>query len=130
MVSSVIHEKVLICPIVLNGKKRGDRSVFSVGGLMKMSKITWDFIVKHEPMMAVMLKRAQAIKDDKSKPSFCAHEHWYGWGKKPRGGLKHDVIYLVGWHARSPELRSMEAYDVGYMKVYNALPDCRNCGCL
>jgi hypothetical protein len=31
--------------------------------------------------------------------------------------------------ATDPRLRTSEAYDVAYETIYNALPDCRNCGC-
>ena len=40
------------------------------------------------------------------------------------------MIYLVGHLCHKPEVKTMEAYHVAYDKLYNALPDCRNCVCM
>jgi hypothetical protein len=47
-------------------------------------------------------------------------------------GFESQMTKLVGFYARNrhPELTTMEAYDVAGKKLYDALPRCRNCGCL
>ena len=95
-----------------------------------MATITWDELTALEPRLLALLQEAEAIKDDKRKPSFCANAHWYGYGGHP--GIKPRLLELVGW-ARpygSAELRGTRAYDVAYETIYDALPDCRgDCSC-
>lgn len=94
--------------------------------------ITWAKLVKLEPRLAGVLAEARAVKDDKSKPVFCANAAWYGYGAN-RNGLREKVIRLVGWEAERkgiPELRTQAAYDVAYHHVYDALPPCRDCICM
>jgi hypothetical protein len=100
---------------------------------MTAKEPTWSELVKLEPRLGELLARAKAIVDDGGE-SFCANHRWVGCGNGPacekcRGGLKDELVMLVGWEASNPELESSEAYDVAYDKVYKALPDCRNCGC-
>lgn len=94
--------------------------------------ITWDKLVELEPRLTSLLAEAQSIRDDKSKPVFCANSVWYGYHLHD-GGLREKVIQLVGWEAQRkgvPELRTQAAYDVAYQHVYDALPPCRNCLCM
>jgi len=88
-----------------------------------MDKLTWKELTAAEPRLVALLKEARAVKDN-GGPSFCANKVWY----RP-GGLKSRLVELVGWGARDPKLRSVEAYDLAYTKVYGVLPDCRNCIC-
>jgi hypothetical protein len=53
---------------------------------------------------------------------YCANRHWYGWRGQP--GFKTRMLYLVGFHADNPALRTMRAYDVAYHHLYYLLPDC------
>lgn len=77
-----------------------------------------------EPRLAELLKEARAVKDPGGR-SFCANHVWY-----KRGGFKDRLIKLVGWYANDPRLKTSEAYDVAYRKIYDVLPACRNCNCL
>ncbi len=98
---------------------------------MNNEKITWELLCSLEPRLLDLLAEVRAIKDDKSKPSFCANAVWYGEFGHP--GIKPKLIHLVGWHASGTDrrLRSPEAYDLATNTLYNALPDCRgDCFCL
>jgi hypothetical protein len=46
--------------------------------------------------------------------------------------FKDELVLLVGWEAQSrdPRIRTMEAYDAAYDKLYTVLPHCRNCICI
>jgi hypothetical protein len=91
-------------------------------------RAAWRELTKIEPGLQRLLDHIRTIKDDKSRPAFCANGVWYGYYGHP--SLKEHMSHLVGWHAANPKLRTMEAYDVAYTKLYSALPDCRNCMCL
>jgi hypothetical protein len=90
--------------------------------------ITWTQIVKLEPRLAALYRQAKAVKDDKSKRSFCANTVWYG--SYGRAGFKDRMVRLVGFETANPRLQTMRAYDIAYGKLYSALPDCRNCMCM
>ena len=96
-----------------------------------IERITWKRLCKLEPRLLDLYERASGIRDDLSKPSFCANNVWYGRRGWP--GLKPQLWELVGFGARrwgaDPQLWSSLAYDIAYRKVYDALPDCRNCAC-
>ena len=62
-------------------------------------------------------------EESKNKRCVCANHIWYQ-DFKPRLRL------LVGWEARNPLLWSSECYDVAYQKIYDAMPECRECGCI
>jgi len=92
-------------------------------------KPTWKALVKTEPRLAVLLKEAQSV--DGSGARFCANRVWYGYGKT--NSFKDRVCRLVGWEAGrcvDPMLKTQGAYDVAYDKIYDALPDCRDCVCI
>jgi hypothetical protein len=93
----------------------------------KAKPLTWAQMVEIEPRLAALLAEIRKIKDDKSKPGFCANLRWYG--SYDRSSLKGRFFRLAGFYAAKEELRTMEAYDLGYDKLYSALPDCRNCPC-
>lgn len=95
-------------------------------------RLTWGRLVRLEPRLAAVLVDAEAVDpgDDKR---FCANRVWYG--RQAEGGLRGRLYRLVGWGRRgqpgvSPALATSEAYDVAYRRVYDALPACRECGCL
>lgn len=88
-----------------------------------MEKMTFEELAKIEPRLKTLLKEAQAIKDP-GGPSFCANHIWY----KPLG-FKDRLNKLVGWEAKDERLKSSEAYDLAYEKIYDSLPPCRNCLC-
>jgi hypothetical protein len=89
---------------------------------------TWAKLVKSESRLLDLLQEAKATKDDKSKLSFCAHDYWYR-----EDGLRDRLYCLVGWEAEKwyvSELRTSEAFDIAYDKIYESLPNCRNCSCV
>jgi hypothetical protein len=96
----------------------------------KTKSMTWSQMVAVEPALGSLLAEIRKVKDDKTKPAFCANAWWYGYGSRADCGFKARFIYLVGFHATKKELRTMEAYSFAYNKLYSALPDCRNCQCL
>ena len=86
-------------------------------------KLTWRELVKREPELRTLLKKAKAVDD--SDPHFCANAVWYQH-------FKPVLCDLVGWDARVRDgvVNSSEAYDIAYHKIYQALPDCKACACL
>jgi hypothetical protein len=91
---------------------------------------TWGELVKIEPRLLALATEASAYKKDSpGKEYVCANDRWYGYGEWKDRGIKARLLYLVGWDAWNPALRSMEAYDLAYSYIYNLLPDCRNCAC-
>jgi hypothetical protein len=86
-----------------------------------LSDPTWAEMVVAEPALERLLADIRAVQDDPAKASFCAETHW----PKFKSALR-----LVGFSARNPELRSMEAYETAVSALYAALPACRNCPCL
>lgn len=92
----------------------------------EQSAITWERAVAVEPRLAVLLDRARRLHAAKKCTENEPHWHlWYGCGDRPacecRGGLKQEVVDLVGWNASAPELTNCAAYDLGYHTVYDAL---------
>ena len=85
--------------------------------------MTWAEIIKIEPALESLYDEAKAVRDEGSGDSFCANLIWYEQFK-PR------LVRLAGWDARKSELRSTEAYDLAYRKIYDPIPACRGCGCL
>ena len=97
---------------------------------MTEEKITWSLLCDLEPRLIHLLAKVREIEDDKRKPSFCANSIWYGeYGQE---GIKPRLVQLVGWQAMGsdPRLKTTQAYDLAYEKLYNLLPPCRNCNCL
>ncbi len=92
--------------------------------------VTWADLVRREPRLIPLL--TEAVKQHRDTDShYCANGKWYGFGKYRDRGLKPRLVRLVGIHAESsdPVLHTSEAYDVAYQRVYDALPNCRDCGC-
>jgi hypothetical protein len=102
-----------------------------VGMTPHKSRPTFAKLVAQEPRLRTLLQRAQAVKDDRRKPAFCANAVWYGYGPYHGRGLKEQLCWLVGWGRKDghPILATEEAYDVAYETIYLALPNCRECLC-
>ncbi len=94
--------------------------------------LTWAQMVRLQPGLDRLLKEIEAVKDDKTRPGFCANAWWYGFGSRAELGFKSRFIYLVGFHCRNadPRMRTMAAYDKALHRLYQALPNCRNCNCI
>lgn len=76
-----------------------------------------------KPQLHDLYEEAKAVKDDPSKPAFCANAVWYGFGCWDGRGLKARLGQLVDG------LKDHLAEDLATDVIYDALPDCRNCGC-
>lgn len=89
-------------------------------------------LCKKEPRLLDLYRKVAAISDDKSKSSFCANSHWYGFGEGEGipGGLREMLDDLVGFFAENPKLRTFQAHDLARRFLYDELPDCRSCTCL
>lgn len=87
------------------------------------------YIIK-EPRITDLLVEAASIVDDPNEDGFCANGVFFGYGD-PRNSMKRRLLHLVGWYADNalPGLRTEEAYNTVYERIYDALPNCRNCRC-
>jgi hypothetical protein len=88
-------------------------------------RLTWAAMVELEPMLGELLREVKAIRAPEGE-RFCANEVWYGYNGHP--GIKPRLCELVGWDAKHPALRTIQAYDLAYDYLYDRLPDCRDCG--
>jgi predicted DNA-binding transcriptional regulator AlpA len=92
----------------------------------------WNTLVKLEPRLDKLYRKVTAIKDDPTKPSFCANYEWYD-NTTDGPSLESQMCTLVGRKCKNTggdkRLKSKEAYDIAYRTLYNKLPDCRNCQC-
>jgi hypothetical protein len=79
--------------------------------------VTFEQLVKIEPRLKDLQSQAEQI--DGSNPDFCANEVWYR-------ALKPILLNLVGWEAAHPLLKSKEAYDCAYQRIYERLPNCKH----
>jgi hypothetical protein len=86
-----------------------------------MKKLTWEQLIAIEPRLLDMYLEAQAVEDNGKR--FCANQVWLNWFK-PR------LLWLVGWQCSKAEISTSEAWDLACRKIYNALPDCRDCYCM
>jgi len=85
--------------------------------------MSWEKLIELEPRLAELLEEAKQVKD-LGGSSFCANQTWFN-----RFGKRLDK--LVGWYAEgAPAIQTSESYDIAFMKIYDALPACRNCTCL
>jgi hypothetical protein len=84
-------------------------------------KLTYEQLTKFDPSLNILLRRAR------NHAGNCANAAWYG----PEG-LRAEMSRVIG-HGRThgpSELKTPQAYDVAYKTLYEALPDCKGCGCL
>jgi hypothetical protein len=93
---------------------------------MTQPQLTWQEMLLLEPRLKQLHKSIKAIKDDTQQPYFCANQHWL------LGGLKEELLQLVGWDSTHPDerMRSDTTYNTAYHKLYETLPDCRDCHCV
>lgn len=85
-------------------------------------KITWETIIAIDPYFDDLLREIEGIEQGEN---FCANNVWY---KR----YKPIVLRRVGWYAPNyaPEiLKTERAYEIVYEKLYDALPNCKGCGC-
>jgi hypothetical protein len=140
--------EVVAVPPVLTPPVRPDASVDAVPGLVNLADLarqspppppvgspgkidgplTFAELAKREPRLLDLLAEAQAHHRNR-EPVFCANAVMLGYpGFQP--GLKNRLRRLVGWEAgQGGMLRTREAYDLAFQTIYQALPDCRRCGC-
>ena len=78
-------------------------------------------LVDEAPELGRLYTEAASLADPGDTRYFCANRVWYG-------RFRSQVVEQVGFRAWNPKLRTTSAYDLGYQTIYNALPDCRNCG--
>jgi hypothetical protein len=93
-------------------------------------EITWEELVAHEPGLDDLLRDVRSVKD-RGGPYFCKHEAWaHGW--KNRAAFRNRTYRLVGFGSRHRDsfLATSQAYDVVLETILEALPPCRNCGCV
>jgi hypothetical protein len=93
-------------------------------------KLTWRDLVRLEPRLGELEREARAVRRSPRArdPHFCANDSWYG--RRGWIGFKPRLLWLVGWEARNPALRTCQAYDIAYRYLYDLLPPCRECACL
>lgn len=86
--------------------------------------LTWETLIAIDPFFDGLLSGIEGIELEPGE-RFCANDTWY---KK----YKPLILRRVGWHAPNYApgiLRTERAYDIVYQKLYDALPNCRNCSC-
>lgn len=91
--------------------------------------LSWDGLVDADYRLGVLLDLIEDLKPGDGH--FCANEAWYGT-TDPDAGIRARMDALVGWNREesTPDLlQSREAYDLAYDTLYDALPNCRGCGC-
>jgi hypothetical protein len=119
---------------------------------------TFANLCKIVPRLRQLHDLAASVRDDKRQESFCANYLWYGalkpqlerlvgWNARwePLPDEPRRTVFLRASEVRRkpqwevepmyglPEevelVTSSAAYSVAYQTVWEALPDCRNCGC-
>lgn len=95
----------------------------------RTTRPTWGHLVRAAPRLKALLEEARQVRSHDS-PTFCANNVWFGYFE--HRGFKPRLHHLVGWavadrRGASHLLASSEAYEVAYQKIYQALPDCRDC---
>jgi hypothetical protein len=88
----------------------------------KAPALDWNRICVLHPYLRGLYEQAKGVRDDKRKKRFCANQVF-------DAQFKPYFENHVGWNSPTPELKSSLAYDIVCHKIYNALPDCRNCFC-
>src|SRR5437899_8245817 len=85
---------------------------------------SWERLVELEPRLQDLLH--EAGRRPTAELPFCRYQAWYG-----RGGIKIRLARLVGLGAEQPGLlTTVAAYEVGYRRVFAAIPECdEDCSC-
>ncbi len=91
---------------------------------MHHPKLTWEELVRRQPLLGELEAMVVEVRDDPAHPSFCANNVW-------TQHFEDRMFRLVGLHAErhDPVLRTREAYDLAFQHLHELLPDCRNCLC-
>ena len=94
-------------------------------------RLTWAELVEREPALGQLEREMRAFRRTPRGDDFCANARWYGYGRFRGIGYKPRLVELVGMCARSddPALRTSDAYDLAYRRLYDLLPDCQQCAC-
>ncbi|KUK63674.1 MAG: hypothetical protein XD84_1969, partial [Desulfotomaculum sp. 46_80] len=77
--------------------------------------MTFNEMTKTEPRLKQLYNKARMV--DGSGKHFCANYTWYEL-------FKPQLLDMVGTGAARAELRTVEAYNCAYRRIYEALPDC------
>ena len=86
-------------------------------------KITWDEIVRRAPILGALYKIARNFK---TYPGYDKLDVWYGFDG--RLGFKPILVEVVGVAVNHDSvLRTSEAYDIAYQKIFGALPEFSPC---
>jgi hypothetical protein len=96
---------------------------------IQRATLTWKELTRLEPRLEALYHKAKNVKDDRMREAFCANCCWYGYGRYEGEGFKPQLLHLVGFQCDIPELKTMQAYDLAYRRIYDVLPPCRNCNC-
>lgn len=92
--------------------------------MLEKNDSMWDTLIAEQPQLSLLLGIAESYS--KRSRNFCANRIFQRL-------LKPFIYKMVGWGApkESSELmRSSEAYMIASNKIFSALPNCKNCGCL
>jgi len=83
------------------------------------TKITWEKIIEIEPEINQLYEIAKNENRSDLPEDYCANDVFYN-------ELKPEIMQLAGWYAEDRRLKSTRAYELVYMKIYDALPYCRH----
>ena len=85
-----------------------------------VSALTFEQLCQMEPRILGLVSE---IRNLNSSPRFCANRTWYR-------DFEDRFNRLVGWHSWNPQLRTEEAYNTAFRRLYALMPGCRDCTCL
>jgi hypothetical protein len=90
----------------------------------RIDRPEWEELILAEPRLDDLFRAAKHYRVP-TAGVFCAEILWHA-------RFKPQLTFLVGFRCRSedPVMRTMQAYDVAFAKIYEALPACRGCACL
>ena len=86
-----------------------------------VSELTFEQLCEVEPRLLGLAAEIRSVSADSRH--FCANRTWYR-------NFERRFNCLVGRYAWNPELRTEEAYNIAFRRLYRLLPDCRDCTCL
>lgn len=77
-------------------------------------------ICQIEPRLFGLWMQVSTIKPY-PEGGFCANRLWVAH-------FKPELERLVGWQAENPVLQTELDYDIAYISIYYAMPECDHCG--
>lgn len=106
-----------------------DKSAYRRDSYTGTCDITLGDILTLQPSLNDLLVEAKNIKDDGA--FFCNHD-CYALGCDNHDSFKLRMHQLVGWGSRHPDprLHTSRAWELFLDALVDALPPCRNCGCV